>query len=352
MRTVQPARPPTAIDVAFCFMVVRYALTGTALADVRFGISPLNELVLSLRSWREPGRYPLHLPWIRRTRPLHGQLDTEMLQALVSSRRWVPDFLTRQPSSPLTRFEEELARLESVPAATVRRDVAATYPGDEPVPEVLQGRNALRRMISALEEYWQLCFAPDWPRMRAVLEADVTYRGRQIAQHGLATMFADLSDRVRMDGDTVEVQSGAGPDWIRPADQGLTLVPSLWTSAACVPVSPDEPPTIIYLPRGRATLWESAPLPTSEALAGVLGSHRAALLQRLAAPASSTELALGLGVTPTAVNQHLRALRAAGLLVAVRHGRSVLYRRSDLAEQLLAASGAQASGVQPSVAAP
>ncbi len=57
-------------------------------------------------------------------------------------------------------------------------------------------------------------------------------------------------------------------------------------------------------------------------------------------------------MTPTAVNQHLRALRAAGLLVAVRHGRSVLYRRSDLGEQLLAATGLPDNPPQPSVAAP
>ena len=119
---------------------------------------------------------------------------------------------------------------------------------------------------------------------------------------------------------------------------GPALVPGLWTSAACIPVSPDEPPMIIYLARGSATLWEREPAPAPGALANVLGSHRAALLQRLEAPTSSTELAVRLGVTTTAVNQHLRALRAAGLLVAVRHGRSMLYRRSDLAEQWLASA--------------
>ncbi|GAA3635308.1 DUF5937 family protein [Kineosporia mesophila] len=324
-----------AIPVALCFMVVRYELTGSALAGVRFAISPLNELVLSLRSWRDPGRYPLHLPWVRRTRPLHERLDTEVLEALVSPRNWLPDFLTPQPSSPLTRFEDELARLSSTPAATVTQGLLATYETDAQIPAVLRGDRALQRVVSALNDYWELCFAPDWPRMRAVLEADVTYRGRQIAQHGLAAMFADLTDRVRMDGDGVEVRTGSGTVWAGRADQGLTLVPTLWTSAVCVAVSPDDLSTIIYLARGSATVWESAPPPAAGALAGVLGSHRAALLQRLEAPASSTELALNLGVTPTAVNQHLRALRAAGLLVAVRDGRSVLYRRSDLADQML-----------------
>ena len=59
------------------------------------------------------------------------------------------------------------------------------------------------------------------------------------------------------------------------------------------------------------------------------------LLVLLEAPASSTELAVRLGVTPAAVNQHLRALRAAGLLTSARHGRSVLYLRSEIADQLV-----------------
>jgi DNA-binding transcriptional ArsR family regulator len=43
-------------------------------------------------------------------------------------------------------------------------------------------------------------------------------------------------------------------------------------------------------------------------------------------------------VTPTAVNQHLRAMRSAGLLTTARRGRSVLYLRSDLGDRLVAPS--------------
>jgi DNA-binding transcriptional ArsR family regulator len=79
-------------------------------------------------------------------------------------------------------------------------------------------------------------------------------------------------------------------------------------------------------------------LPAPGALVGLLGTQRAGLLAQLAIPASSTELAVRLGITPSAVNQHLRALRAAGLLVSARHGRSVLYRRSEIADRLLTAA--------------
>jgi DNA-binding transcriptional ArsR family regulator len=59
------------------------------------------------------------------------------------------------------------------------------------------------------------------------------------------------------------------------------------------------------------------------------------LLRLLETPTSSTELAVRLDVTPSAVNQHLRALRAAGLLISARHGRSILYHRSDLGDRVL-----------------
>ena len=91
---------------------------------------------------------------------------------------------------------------------------------------------------------------------------------------------------------------------------------------------------ILYAARGVATLWQAQVLPAPAALANLLGTIRAGLLVDLRTPASSTELAARLGVTTTAVNQHLRALRAGGLLVSARHGRSMLYRRSDLGDRL------------------
>ena len=319
-------------------MVIRYRLVGQDLADVRFAISPLNELVLSLKAWREPGRYPLQLPWIREMERVRDRLDTELLYSLVSEVLWTPDFLTPSPRSPLTRLDDELAGVAATPAPVVAHDLHAVH-GPGPLPPPLRGRSALPRMLEALTGYWELCFAPHWPRMRALLEGDVTYRGREIAQRGLSAMFAGLARRVRLVDDVVEVRLLTDVAYERPTTGGLTLVPTLWSSSASVPISPLEPPMIIYQARGAGTLWEAQPLPAPSALAALLGSLRAGLLVQLETPASSTELAARLGVTTTAVNQHLRALRAGGLLVSARHGRSVLYRRSEVADRLLASAG-------------
>ncbi|WP_093801367.1 helix-turn-helix domain-containing protein [Streptomyces sp. Wb2n-11] len=52
------------------------------------------------------------------------------------------------------------------------------------------------------------------------------------------------------------------------------------------------------------------------------------------APASTTEPARSLGVTPSAVSQHLPVLPGAGLVTRARAGRVVLHGLSDLGARL------------------
>ena len=153
-------------------------------------------------------------------------------------------------------------------------------------------------------------------------------------------MLADLSPRIRLVGDTLQVHMNKDTSFRRStAGEGLTLVPTLFTRHASAPISPAEPPLVMYGARGVGTLWETERSDSPRSLDGLIGAVRARLLVMLEAPASSTDLARRLGVTPTAVNQHLRAMRASGLLTSARHGRSVLYLRSQLGDDLLAAAG-------------
>ncbi|MGY1885930.1 MULTISPECIES: DUF5937 family protein [unclassified Blastococcus] len=328
--------------------MIRYELAGMDLADVRFAISPLNELVFSLRAWRDPGRYPLHLPWLHRVEAARPDLDGDLLLALTNEELWTPDFLTPRPHSPLTRIEEELRAVADTDPAVVVRDLRVLH---DPLPPALRGRpQAVRaRIVDALLGYWERSFAEDaWPRMRAVLEADVVHRGRELAQRGMAHTFAHLGETVSFADGVVSVRLKAAISYTRSTSgEGLTLVPTLFGRTASAPISPEEPPLVMYAARGVGTLWESRRLTSPAALAGLVGAVRAGLLTELATPSSSTELAVRLGVTTPAVNQHLRALRAAGLLLSARHGRSVLYRRSDLGDRLVAGSGPDGPGTAP-----
>ena len=322
--------------------MIEYELAGADLGEVRFAISPLHEVVLSLRALRDPGRYPLHLRWLAAIEPTRRDLDLELLLALTNAALWTPDFLTPRPHSPLTRFEDELDGVARTPLSVVRDDLAEVHPDATTRPAVLAGspRRLLGRVVTALADYWAACFEPWWPRMRAVLEADIVHRGRVIARSGLASMFADLSPRIRLVDDIVQVDLTSGHRFRRStAGEGLTLVPTTFTRNASAPISPEEAPLIMYPARGVGTLWQAeAAGPSPDALVGLIGATRARLLGLLESPASSTELAVRLGVTATAINQHLRAMRAAGLLTSARHGRSVLYLRSGLGDELHAGS--------------
>ncbi|HEX7306249.1 ArsR/SmtB family transcription factor [Lentzea sp.] len=320
--------------------MIEFVLGESDLADVRFAVSPLSELTLSLRVLKDPAKYPLHLPWVRRVR----DVDAEVLLALSTDRGWTPDFLSPRPSTPFTRIEDELAALGEISTRVMRRDLRAVL-GD--VPSVLRDRD---RVLEALRHYWDIALAPHWDRVRAVLEADIAHRGREMARRGLAAMLSGISGRITFASPVVRVRIAGVEPWRQEAGgHGLTLVPSVFTRHTAVPVDHAAPPLLIYAARGAGTLWETGRDPAPAALAGVLGQVRADLLVGLDEPRSSTDVARRTGVTTSAVNQHLRAMRAAGLLASQRHGRSVVYARSELGDALVSHSverGSVAAGTR------
>ncbi|USX55662.1 DUF5937 family protein [Lentzea sp. HUAS12] len=306
--------------------MIEFVLGESDLVDVRFAVSPLNELTLSLRVLKNPAKYPLHLPWARGIR----DVDAEVLLALSTERGWTPDFLSPRPTTPFTRIEDEFAALRETSTRAMRRDFRALFGG---VPDALRDRH---RVLGALESYWHTALSGQWERMRAVLETDIAHRGRAMAQHGLAVMLSGISERITFTSPVVQVRiAGAPPRRVEAGGHGLTLVPSVFARRTAVPVDPGAPPLLIYSARGAGTVWETGRCRGPEALAGVLGQVRADLLAELAQPRSSTDIARRTGVTTSAVNQHLRALRDAGLLASQRHGRSVVYARTELGDALV-----------------
>jgi hypothetical protein len=95
--------------------------------------------VTSLRALREPSSASVHLEWVRPVRGMLGGLDLRPTLALLARADYTPDFLTPPPESPLASIEDGLE---------------------------------VNRLVKALAEYWERAFAPSWPRVRALLEAD------------------------------------------------------------------------------------------------------------------------------------------------------------------------------------
>jgi DNA-binding transcriptional ArsR family regulator len=324
-----------------------------ALMRVRFAISPTIELVASTAVLDDPSRGALHLPWVERARPRTAHLDLSPIRALQGSDTYNPDFIHPLPESPLTRFEEELESMVSTPPEQIRQEVRVAYE-DSAIPQVLEQfvaapRVAVEGLAELMRRYWESAIAEDWERIRALLEHDVLYRARQIADGGTRALFADLDETVSWDDGVLRIdkecdgfgKSGTGR--LDLDDRGLLLIPSVfaWPKVLIVTAPPWQP-TLIYPARGIGMLWESQRDVAPDALARLLGRNRAAVLIALDCPRSTTELAGLLGVTSGGISQQLTVLAEAGLVNRRRVRRHVLYLRTCDGDALVDAASAAA----------
>ena len=333
--------------------MIRIELGVEDLANTRFGISPLTETVFSLWALTDPSRHTLHLPWLRAARGRTDPADARLLYSLVGPSRIppdfrdnpsrpVPDFLTPRPTRFVARFDDELAAVRATPPAIVRRDLVATHAPDA-VPGELHAATVpddgatirLRDAIcDALQRHWESSLAPDWPEMQLVLEADTTYRARQLATGGARLLFADIHPNLQWHDGVLTVTEMVGDHTVAAAGRGLLLTPSIFAYKPVPPLDPGEPPSLGYPSRGIGTLWSPPPQPDPAALVDLLGRTRTLLLQMLEEPLPTVEIARRLKVTPSAVSQHLQVLHATGLVTRARDRRHVLYRRTQTGDQL------------------
>lgn len=198
--------------------------------------------------------------------------------------------------------------LRATPAERVRADLDLYSGRRSPAVADLytEPETGLRRLADEIAEYWRIALAPDWTRIQILLDAEVHHRARRLAE--------DVAD-----------------------GGGLVLIPSVFVWPSVLSITTTVSPQLAYPVRGVGMLWERPPQ-ASGPLTAVLGRGRAQLLVEMRSPVSTKELARRTGISTGGVSQHLAALRAAGLVVAQRHGRTVLNTRTAIAEALLAAS--------------
>lgn len=311
--------------------MLTYVLNSQDLADVRFAVSPVSEMVLSLRALRDPGRFPLQLGWVRAVQPQVAGLDWDVLRWLVNDTMGSPDFLTPRPTSPLTQLSDELDLIAQVDSTTFRNQLVAV---NGELPDDL----SVDKIIQALNQYWQTMMAPYWNRMRTLLSADISYRGHILTQQGTGAVLNGLGPAISFADGLLKVDRVAALSRTEEINgRGLVLQPTLFGPHAVIPFDPGADPLLGYPPRGQAHLWSVVAPPSRHDLAQLIGTPRARILELLTHPRTTTDLAGELKVTPSAVSQHLQLLRRTGLVESERTGKQVLYRPTELADLLTGA---------------
>lgn len=320
-------------------MPISLTFTPADLGRVRFAVSPMFETVSAVRVVTGPQGPGPHGPWLGRV-----GLDLRLIALLLPRYGYTPDFLTPPPASPAPTFEEEFARFLETPPDVAHGEIAralAETPGaaDTPTGRLLLADppKVLTLLADKLADAWRTLVRPHWGRVRALLEADIAVRTRDLAEGGLDGLLGRLHPLLHW-RDGVLTRERGDDEHRDLGGEGLLLMPSAfkWDQVIVILEKPWQP-TLVYPARGLGTLWE--PPRGGAALGKLIGRTRAALLVGLAEPASTTALAHRYALAPATVSQHLAVLRDAGMLTTRRHGHEVRYRRSELGDAVAGTTG-------------
>jgi DNA-binding transcriptional ArsR family regulator len=272
-----------------------------------------------------------------------ADLDLLPLLSLLPADGYIPDFITPPPDSPLMRIADELDLLRSTPPRQVRKEleIFRRQHGNRlpaaVAPLLRNPKRELSRLADTMADYWERAVAPHWPRILALLSADLRHRATRLTEEGPAGLFDDLHPTITFEGDWLRIdQPWQGT--VELGGRGLLLLPTVfsWERPSVISIEPWQP-TLIYPARGVALLWEPDRDAAPE-LAALMGATRARILAALDAPLSTTDLAQRLGLTPGGVSQHLKVLVSAGLAASRRERRVVLYARTAVGDQLASVS--------------
>ncbi|GIH15022.1 ArsR/SmtB family transcription factor [Rugosimonospora africana] len=321
-------------------MAVRLRFSPADLLRCRFAISPMFETLSAVRLFSPHEGVGPHRRWLDTIDA--RELDLRPLALIQPRRGYTPDFLSPPPVSPHPRFEDELEAVAATDHDRVRAELRRSLADSPGAAETATGRillgdtsSVLQTLVSLLKRAWKVLVEPVWPQVRGLLDADVSFQTRRLAEGGLDRLFAELHPRLRWNNGVLT--RDYGDDERRDLrGEGLVLVPSAfkWDQVVVI-TDPPWQPTVVYPARGLGTLWQPLSADRHAALGRLIGTTRAALLLSLDEPATTTTLAHRHALAAGTVSGHLSVLRDAGFVAGQRHRHEIRYRRTPLGEAVL-----------------
>lgn len=314
--------------------MLRIAVSTEDVAAVRFTPNAVWEAFSSIRAIVHPRWHQLHSR-LDTLLPARPSFDLALLRELAEPCKWVPDTLGPIPSGtfhdPIAQYD---ALRETDPEVVANdllmlRDLAPSSTSAR-----LEPAEFLDRLATALIGYHHAVLAPLWDRVVAITEADIAHRRASMLEHGLGVAIDELHEKLSYAGAEIRVDMAEHDIAVEATGSGVWFVPSVflwpWVSVEYETAQP----VVSYAARGSGRVWES-PRENRLSLSSLIGRSRAAILEHLVIPRSTTWLARSLHLAPATVSAHLAVMSASGLLDSRKSGREVLYVRTPVAEQLL-----------------
>ncbi|WP_055699367.1 helix-turn-helix domain-containing protein [Streptomyces silaceus] len=310
--------------------MLRVYFTSEDLARVRVAPGPdhLWEISNSVQTLQRSDGARVFGEWRRWARPRLPD-SSRLLAPLLPPYGNSPDFLTPSHGGGET-LEAAVDTLVRTPRPRLHADlrrVAASrrLPG---WTHALAGGDGdtLRQLGQALHTYHLEVLAPFWRRVRVHIDADRMLRMRSLLEGGTEGLLSGLGPQFRWRPPVLEVDYPVDHE-LRLDGRGIILQPSFFCWPTPITLADGGLPPVLVYPIEHAGDWtrpEAEGRPDDSALGALVGHTRAAVLEAVRTGSSTVELARLLGVTHPAISQHMKVLRAAGLVTTVRgHGRAL-----------------------------
>ena len=310
------------------------AVSTDDVASVRFTPNAVWEAFSSIRVITCPRSHLLHAR-LAKLLPARPDFDLQLLLEIAEPKKWVPDTLGPVPTGSIQRPLEQYAALCDTDPDIVAEDLRILR---EVTPTgAVAGMGPaefLERLSAALIGYHRAVLAPLWDRVVAITEADIAHRHASTFEHGIGVAIDDLHDRLTYAEAEIRVDMAEHEIAVEATGCGVWFVPSVFLWPWVSVMYEGTQPVVSYAARGSGTVWER-PRENGLSLASLIGRSRAAILEHLVVPRSTTWLAEALGLAPATVSAHLAVMSASGLLCSRKSGRQVLYRRTQVGDVLL-----------------
>ncbi|MFE0146476.1 helix-turn-helix domain-containing protein [Nonomuraea sp. NPDC059007] len=315
--------------------MLRIHFTGDDLARTRLASTadPLWETVFSLhRLYGRRGR-TFFADWLTQVAPRLSAEPLGGLRSLAPPRPYFPDFLTPGNGGTL---DDGLDSLLSTPGTRVRDEVSR-LPGRTGWARDLARADAqaMDEVAGALRSLHRITVAPYWAQVRNHVAADHARRLRAFHSGGVEAVLHSLRPIMRWQPPVLHVEYPVDRD-LHLGGRGLLLIPSWFCWGTPVSLAdPGLPPVLVYPVEHRGAWLLPSGDGADDAVSGLLGPTRAAVLRATRSARSTTQLARLLHISPSSASQHASVLRAAGLITSSREENSVMHTITELGESLL-----------------